>query len=77
MRIELMDCVVKMLDTPDSDEHLRIEIPRILVHKNYDPNFEAIVRMVDTRKGPMLLPYERFVFEISQMDIYYIHEKRH
>lgn len=54
-----------------------MEIPRLVVHKNFDPRYEATVRMVDTKKGPMLIPYEKLVVNMQQMDLYYIHERRH
>ena len=57
MRVELLECLGRILDTADSEEHLRMEIPRLVVHKNIDSNYAATVRMVDTKKGPMLLPY--------------------
>ena len=56
MRVELLECVGRILDTADSEEHLRMEIPRLVVHKNIDSNYAATERMVDTMQGRMLLP---------------------
>lgn len=77
IRVEMLNCVAKMLDYADSEEHLRLEFPRLLVHKNFDSNYAAAVRMVESKRGPMLVPYEKLVVELMQLDLYYINERRH
>jgi hypothetical protein len=52
-------------------------VPYVLIHRNLDQSFEPELGTVNSKKGPMRLLYEKIVIEPKNVDVYYVHEKRH
>lgn len=75
-RIELVDCIMRIHDIPFSEEYLKLDCKRMVIEKNLDPHFMPREDIIDTKKGPMNIWYEKFIFKLENFDIFYRNTRR-